>query len=326
MTEGSEEKIKNIKGESDWRPADIFNGLQLEDDQEVEVSDLGDQIATQNSIDQNKIQEILEKLNSISWKEFWKKEGLNSPARKDVFPNGEDKRKTDEEIVAALNEYFDKDGATSNHNMSGIDSTEFPEIIDRDIRAVCQKLNESPFLKTREGCGGHESDKLGEISNIGYSEPYLIFYAEEENQEFHRFTQQLDKKMEQFKLLDLPGMENVVFDKRKEDWPIETKGIGMYRYEIRIVPTREWCEQNNKKYIERPTSPGAYPDWCLENGFEYSENESDKSRQKWGEAKKEYWKKMEEFGNEYGNYFRSAEARKLRDEFFKVFEYENNKQ
>ena len=40
---------------------------------------------------------------------------------------------------------------------------------------------------------------------------------------------------------------------------------------MRIIPTKEWCENNNKKYIQRPESPGSYPDWCQEHGFEYSD-------------------------------------------------------
>jgi hypothetical protein len=275
--------------------------------------------ADQEAVDDKRKLEIKEKLLAINWKEFWKNEGLESPTRNDVFSNGEDERMSDEEVVESLNRYFEKQ-KSDLFNMTGIDSEEFPEIIDRDIRAVCQKLNRLPFLKTREGCGGHEKDRVGESSNIGYSEPYLTFYAQEENPKFIKLKEQLDDKLEQFKKADLPGIKNVVVNGRKEDWPIKTKGVGMYRYDMRIVPTQEWCEDHNKEYISRPISPGSYPDWCQEKGFEYSEEEESASRQKWDEAKKKYWKEVEKFGIEYGEYFRSDEARKLRDEFFKVFE------
>ena len=272
----------------------------------------------QDAVDSRRIMEIKEKLLAINWKEFWKNEELESPARNDVFPNGADAGMPDEEVVESLNRYFEKQ-KSDLFNMTGIDSEEFPEIIDRDIRAVCQKLNNLPFLKTREGCGGHKVDRNGENSNIGYSEPYLTFYAQEENSDFRKFKEQLDGDLEQFRKSDLPGMENIILNKRKEDWPIKTKGVGMYRYDMRIVPTKEWCDGHNKEYIERPESPGVYPDWCQENGLEYSKDEESESRKKWEEAKKKYWKAVEKFGNEYGEYFRSDEARKIRDEFFKVF-------
>ncbi len=278
----------------------------------------------QEAMDNMRIAEIKEKLLAINWKDFWKNEGLESPTRKDVFPNGEDADMPEEEIVKSLNGYFEKQ-KSDLFNMTGIDSEEFPEIIDRDIRAVCQKLNKLPFLKTREGCGGHEVDKNGDTSDIGYSEPYLTFYAQEENPKFCKFKEQVDENLEQFGKVDLPGMGNVVLNSRKEDWPIKTKGVGMYRYDMRIVPTKEWCIRHNKEYIKRPESPGAYPDWCQENGLEYSRDEESESRQKWDEAKKRYWKDVENFGNEYGEYFRSEEVRKLRDEFFKVFDTDKNK-
>ena len=265
---------------------------------------------------------------SINWKDFWKNEDLASPERRSVFPDGEDKNMSDDEVVESLNKYFENQ-KSNLFNMTGVDSEQFPEIIDKDIRDVCQKLNKLPFLKTRDGCSGHESYKTGEISNLGYSEPYLTFYAEEENPEFHKLKDQIGKNLQQFKESDLPGMENVVLNNRKEDWPIKTKGVGLYRYDMRIIPTKEWCKKNNKKYIPRPESPGSYPDWCQENGFEYSDDEEgneSETRQKWEEEKKKYREKAEQFGNEYGEYFRSNEARKLRDEFFKVFEYDNKKE
>lgn len=263
-----------------------------------------------------------------SWKEFWKNEELASPDRSSVFPNGEDKNMSDEEVVESLNRYFEKQGS-SLFNMTGIDSEQFPEMIDKDIRELCQKLNKLPFLKTREGCSGHETYQNGEISNLGYSEPYLVFYAEEENPEFHKLLDQINKKLQQLRESGLPGIENVVLNSRKEDWLIKTKGFGLYRCDMGIIPTKEWCEKNNKKYIQRPESPGPLQDWCQENGFEYLDDEEgneSEARKKWEEEKKKYWKKAEEFGNEYGEYFRSDEVRKLRDEFFKAFEYEGKKE
>ena len=117
----------------------------------------------------------------------------------------------------------------------------------------------------------------------------------------------------------MPGIENVVIDVKDGYWEIKTEGIGIYSYSMDIAPTREWCERNNKKYIERPEPPSIYPDWCRENGFEYSEYEDGKSRREYEKIKKEYWKKVKMFGSEYGEYFRSEEVRKLRDEFFNIF-------
>jgi len=266
---------------------------------------------------------IAERMKSTDWKEFWKKEELSSPSRIAVFPNREDIGMSDGEIVFALNDFFEKQ-ESNLFNMTGIDSEEFPEIIDKDIRAVCLELNSLSFLKTREGCGGHEYDKTGDVSNVGYSEPHIVFYAEEKNPGFEKFANNVDKKLRQFKKSGLPSIENIILEADK--WPTKTNGILEYRVRMYIQPTEEWCRRNNKSYMQKPKDPGFYQDWCQENGFEYSEDENDESRKKWYETKKKWWKEREEFGNEYGEYFRSAEARKLRDEFFKAFEYKNDKQ
>lgn len=260
-----------------------------------------------------------EKESGVDWKKFWKKEGLNSPSRKDVFPDGEDEEMIDREIIEKLNEYF-RVQDSDLHNMTGIDSEEFPEIIDADIRDVCIELNKLSFLKTREGCGGHEFDSDGEISNRGYSEPYLSFYGEEKNPEFIAFLEKVNRKADDFLNSDLPGIENVTLSRGEKEWPIETSGIGMYSYNMEISPSREWCSKNDKKFIERPSPPKMYYDWCDEKEIKPSDDEESESRKKWYREKEEYWKKEELFLREYGEYFRSKEVRKLRDEFFKIFE------
>ncbi|MDH4330395.1 MAG: hypothetical protein OEV93_02490 [Candidatus Moranbacteria bacterium] len=259
-----------------------------------------------------------EKEKGVDWKEFWKNEGLNSPSRKDVFPNQEDEKMTNNEIIEKLNQYFEMQGSNLD-NMTGIDAEEFPEIIDVDIRDVCIELNKLPFLKIREGCGGHEFDSNGEISNRGYSEPYLAFYAEEKNLEFIKFLENVNKKVEEFLDSKSPGIDNVVFNRGEIEWPIKTDGIKMYSYGIEINPTKEWCSKNNKRFIERPSLPKMYYDWCDEKGFEYSDDEESESRKKWYKEKEEYWEKEERFLSEYGEYFRSKEVGDLRDEFFKIF-------
>jgi|GEM_PF-397592 len=276
----------------------------------------------QNNFDQEKVRKIMEMINSTDWKDFWKKEDLDSPARKDIFPNGEDDGMSDDEVIEALNKYFEKQGSNL-FNMTGINSSEFPEIIDRDIRDVCVKLNQLPFLKTREGCGGHDKDRNKENSDIGYSDVYLIIYAEKENLEFHKFAGKVKENIERLRKQDFPGIENIfIIEGDEAEWPIKTPKIGMYDYRMRIIPTREWCKRNGKKYIERPEKLDAYDDWCKKNGLKYSDDDNSESRLKWEKAKKEWREKMEEFGKEYGEYFRSDEARKIRDEFFKVFNYE----
>jgi len=201
--------------------------------------------------------------------------------------------------------YFEKQGSNL-FNMTGIDSEEFPEIIDKDIREICVRLNKLPFLKTKEGCGGHEIDRDGEISNVGYSEPYLVFYAEENNKDFQNFAEEVDKKIHRFKKSDLLGIENVMIESGQ--WPTNTDGISEYKIKIHIIPTKEWCEKNNKKYIQKPENPGMF-------------DEKKQSRKSWEKRVKNFQKYLKEFDENFGDYFRSDEVKKIRDEFFKTFEY-----
>lgn len=277
----------------------------------------------QEKIDMEKITELRGKNGPhFDWKEFWKTQQRNSPTRKEVFPNGEDADLSEGDVVKALNKFF-ADHESDLWHMSGIDAEEFPEVIDSDIRDICLKLNELPYLKTREGCGGHELDRLGDISDIGYSEPYLTFYAEQKNPNFQIFLKKLNAKIDQFKKSNLPGMENVVLDiAADKECDVEVENVKMYTYDISIIPTKEWCQRNNKKYIERPKSPGPYYKWCDERGYERSEDEESEPYKLWYAEKEKYWKELERYGQEYGEYFRSDEVRKLRDAFFKAFEVE----
>lgn len=276
----------------------------------------------QEEIDRKKIEELRNKINGKNgkndWHEFWKNEGYVMPSRGDVFPRGEDINMTDEEIVKSLSNFLKEKGLDYD-NYTGINPEEFPEMIDKDIRELCVKLNGLSFLKTKEGCSGHEFYRsTGELYKAGFSEPYLIFYVDKSNSESDLFFQRLEKEMEGFKKSDLSGIENVTFDFHDES--TKTKNIGIYWNKMFIIPTREWCKQNGRKCVKRPKELGFYDQWCEGSGYEYSDDEKSKSRKKWEKVKNKYWKQMDKFENEYSEYFRSEEVKKLRDEFFKVFE------
>lgn len=247
----------------------------------------------------------------IDWQEFWKSEGLASPKRKEVFPNGEDKGLSDEEIREHLDNYFDKKGLT-RFSITGIDAEEFPEIIDEDIRDLCLNLNKLPFLKTKEGCGGHEMkrDSDGKMKpwDSGYSDLYLNFYADSTNPEFQKWIESVGEKLEEFKKSQLTGIENVEISKRQQP-PRSSETINLYQGKMVISPTREWCEKNNYRYIKRPSDD--------EIGF-YDES-SGEPREEWEKRRKKFQEEEKLFDKNYGDYFRSEEAKKLRDEFFKVF-------
>ncbi len=256
--------------------------------------------------------------NKLVWKEVWKKIGRNSPSRREVFPSEEDANMPDDEIVNTLNAFL-KEGNLEYDNYSGIDGEEFPEMIDVDIRKVCMALNKLPFLKTREGCGGHEYFRsTGEIFKAGFSEPYLVFLAVKNDPGTDSFLQKLKEKFEEFKKADIPGIKNVSLNSYSED--SELNSIGLHRYNMVIAPTKEWCRKNNKKYIDFPQQLGFFSDWCEKNGYVYSDEEESEARVKWEEAKNKLHEEMKNFNEEYFDYFRSEEVRKLRDEFFKVFD------
>lgn len=269
----------------------------------------------QKKIDDEKIMAVREKIKAVNWKQVWDNEGVKMPNRKEIFSHGEDKNMSDEEVTMALDKYWDEKGETM-HAMRGVNIEEFPEVVDKDIRALCMNINKLPFIKTREGCSGHEHDHhSGELSDIGYSEPYLIFYAEENNPEFHKLTEEIDKKLNELKNSGLSGIENTNVE--AAEWPTKTEGIREYRLKMLVSPTKEWCEKNGKEYIERPKELGFYQQWSEDNGFP----DNEKTQLKWEEAKNKYFEESDKFWKEYGEYFRSDEVKKIRDEFFKVFEH-----
>jgi hypothetical protein len=283
-------------------------------------SDLDEIKKAQEKSDQEKIDGLREKINggNMDWKEFWKKEGFSMPSRKEVFPNGEDHDMPAEQIVESLNAFLKKRNLTYD-NYTGINAEEFPEMVDEDIRKLCVKLNSLPFLRTREGCSGHEFYRsTGEFYKSGYSEPYLLFYINKNNPEAELFSKRLQEEFQEFKKSDLPGIENIALDFHDE--ATETENVGLYWNKMFIVPTKEWCKKNGRKYVERPKELGFFEQWCQHNGYEYSDDEKSPSRKKWEKVKKKYWKEMGKFEKEYAKYFRSEEAKKLRDEFFKTFE------
>jgi NAD-dependent SIR2 family protein deacetylase/SAM-dependent methyltransferase len=256
--------------------------------------------------------------NTTDWKEIWKELQLNSPTRKEVFPDGGDEKMSDNEIIEKLNAFL-KERNFEQDNYSGIDAEEFPEIIDEDIRDICVKLNKISFLKTKEGCGGHEYYRsTGEAYKEGYADPYLIMLIDERDVASNIFLQQLSEKFEEFKNSNISGIENSKLESYNE--PLAVQGFGMYRYSMAIAPSKKWCAEHNKEYIEYPKQLGFFPDWCSENGYEYSDEEGSESRIKWEEAKDMFILEMEKFSKEYFDYFRSPEVKNLRDEFFEVFD------
>lgn len=256
-------------------------------------------------------------IENFDWQEIWKKLELNSPKRKEVFPDGGDEKLSEDEIIVKLNAFL-KEKNSEHDNYSGIDAEEFPEIIDEDIRNVCMKLNELSFLKTKEGCGGHEYQRsTGEVYKEGYSEPYLIFLIKEAEPKADIFLQRLNEKFEEFKKSNISGIENIKVESYNES--LNVKGLRFYRYNIAISPTKKWCMKNNKKYIEYPKQLGFFSDWCIENGYEYSDKEDSESRIKWEEAKEKFHEEMRRFNEEYFDYFKSEEVKNIRDEFFNVF-------
>lgn len=274
----------------------------------------------QEKIDKEKLENVRKGINEkrfVNWNEFWETEGLKSPSRKDVFPNGEDAKMSDEKIVEALNNYFDKK-VSNLFNMTGINSEEFPEVIDQDIRDLCVRLNKLPFLKTREGCEGHEFyHSNGEINDRGYSEPYLTLYINMEYPGARVFVRNLGKELDVFRKSNIPGIENVTFNFFDE--PTETVGVNLVVFRMRIVPTEDWCKKNGKSYVERPKDLGSYEQWCKGNSCEYSQDEESDSWKKWEETKSLHKMQREKFEKEYSDYFRSEEVKKIRDAFFEVF-------
>ncbi len=160
------------------------------------------------------------------------------------------------------------------------------------------------MLKTKEGCGGHEIDREGGISDVGYSEPYLIFYVEENNKDFQSFADEVDKKLHKFKNSGLLGIENVKIESNQ--WSTNTHGIKEYKLKIHIIPTKGWCENNGKKYIPKHEEPGMF-------------DEKKQTRKNWEKQVKNFQNQLEKFNENFGDYFRSDEVIKIRDEFFEVF-------
>lgn len=279
------------------------------------------QNTSSNLLKENKTEQI----TPINWKEYWKEKTGLSFSRKEVFPSGEDKEMSDEKIIEAIDKYLTDHGSSSWH-ISGIDPEEFPEIIDKDIREICAKLNKLNFLKTTNSCGGHERYiSTGEISKVGYSEVYLGFSVDTKNPELQKFLKEITRKIKKFKNSNLPGMENTIIEDKFEEEEGgggggDNERIKAHSIWMHIMPTKEWCEKNGKRFINRPSLGPYDEDWCIKNKLEYSENENSSSWKIYEEARKEFLKKFEEYSNEYEEYFRSDEARKLRDEFLKIFQ------
>jgi hypothetical protein len=269
---------------------------------------------------------------SLDWEKVWGMLELKPPKRNEVFPRGEDKNLSDKEIERRLNKYME-DHDIPLWSLSGIAPEEFPEIIDRDIRDLCLKINQSNWIKTKEGCSGHR-----EVENIdgtivpaerGFHSPYLAVYLDRKDTGTQIFIGKIERLIKELKdRYSFVRTGTSEFPLRDED--LQKEDVRSFHFGMSIDPSPQWIERIKQEegadYLDDvPVRAQEVEDKIITTKLPRPEDFVDEKSYVEAYTEKYHvynyqrslWQKYgERYNKKYGDFFRSEEAESIANEFF----------
>lgn len=157
----------------------------------------------------------------MNWSEVFLKLGFFTPPRKDVEREIKESGNEVNDITLLEGLFLLRRKWDDQHERLGspdtFDSRDFPEIIDRDIRDLCSKINSLDYVKTTNCCSGHRthasstSGPRTDFSNhetikycLGYSIPSLAIIYDVNDSRSSNFLKHILRSLDALK--QIPGV------------------------------------------------------------------------------------------------------------------------
>jgi len=131
--------------------------------------------------------DIFDSENHVDWDKLFELLDQYSKKRAEIFPNG-----TEGMSEADIIDYIRK-----NYSLllaGGANPLEFPELIDEELRPLCNTINKTTWGRSYDGCAGHHDDPSEEHIN-----PYLRVLLDLNNPSANKFIIEAKKLAREWK-------------------------------------------------------------------------------------------------------------------------------
>ena len=269
----------------------------------------------------------------LNWKKVWQMIGRDLPSREDIFPNGQDQKMSDEEIVESINQYL-QENEIGLWLASGVNIEEYPEVYDSRIRHLCEQMNNSSWLRTREtGIGSREyKNESGEVvpNRRGFRTADMVVMVDRRNSKTEQFVLRISKMLEVLKE-KYSHIRRGISEINLEDKDLNEQDVKMYSFGIDLKPSEDWKKKmeqirGENFFDDVPEDPEDIEDMIITTKLPRLEDFSSqdeyvnayvKAYRRFNYERDLFHKYTDRYYEKYGKYFRSEEAEQITNEFFK---------